>query len=193
MTLENSKTALRKKQAATRASAAKSEPNADEMLAEFAEQLVENLALEKDMIVSGYYPIRTELSPLLLMDKLKTLGLKTALPTTPEAGNPLVFYLWQSGDALIEGAYGTSEPPSSAPQVTPDCLLAPLLAFDKAGGRLGYGGGFYDRSIAEIRSTKPKTKSVGIAYAAQEVDQVPTDTHDTPLDAVLTEQGFRIF
>ena len=193
MTLENSKTALRKKQAATRASAAKSEPNADEMLASFAEQLVESLTLEKDMIVSGYYPIRSELSPLLLMEALKTLGLKTALPATPKAGKPLIFHLWQSGDALIEGAYGTSEPTKSATEVTPDCLLVPLLAFDKAGRRLGYGGGFYDRSITEIRSTKPKTKAVGIAYSAQEVDQVPTDTHDTPLDAVLTEQGFRIF
>ena len=193
MTLENSKTALRKKQAAIRASAAKSEPNAAEMLASFAEILAERLALEKDMIVSGYYPIRTELSPLLLMEELKVLGLKTALPATTDVGNPLVFHLWQQGDNLIEGAYGTSEPMKSADEVTPDCLLVPLLAFDKTGKRLGYGGGFYDRSIVAIRATKPKAKSVGIAYSAQEVDQVPTGAHDTPLDAVLTEQGFRIF
>ena len=106
-----------------------------------------------------------------------------ALPRTPPRGQALTFCRWQPGDAMTPGPFGTQEPTGAL--VVPDVLLVPLLAWDRAGRRLGYGAGYYDRTIAAM----PGVRTIGCAFAAQEVDIVPTDPHDALLDAIATERG----
>ncbi|PDH63819.1 MAG: 5-formyltetrahydrofolate cyclo-ligase [SAR116 cluster bacterium MED-G04] len=187
--LDAAKAALRKDQGRIRAAARDASPDAAETLAGHAQALIERLPVTADAIIAGYWPIRSELTPLPLMAALVARGMRTALPATPQPGQPLVFHHWQEGDALIEGLYGTSEPPSTAPLCVPDVLLVPMLAFDRLGYRLGYGGGFYDRTLAAIRPEKPLVRAVGIAYAEQQVDAVPVGDHDASLDAILTPSG----
>ena len=103
--------------------------------------------------------------------------------------SPLLFRTWRKGDPLIVHPFGMHEPPESAARVTPDVLLIPLLAFDAKGTRLGYGGGFYDRTLASL-ATK---RAIGIAYSGQEVAELPCHDHDHPLDSVVTENGVRHF
>lgn len=187
--LNAAKASLRKQQAKTRAAAAASSPEAAEHLGHHADALIKLLDVGAGAIFAGYWPIRSELTPLPLMAQLVANGMATALPATPEEGQPLIFHRWQQGDPLIGGMYGTSEPEASAPQCTPDVLLVPMLAFDLAGYRLGYGGGFYDRTLAAIRPQKPDVRAIGIAYAEQQVETVPIGPYDASLDAVLTPAG----
>ena len=140
------------------------------------------------LCVAGYVPIRSEIDPMPLLAACAKAGCATCLPTTPKAGEALIFRAWQIGAPLVAGLYGTSEPPQDAPIRTPNLLLVPLLAFDEAGYRLGYGGGFYDRSLAGLRPHG--VVAIGIAYAGQEIPQVPRESHDAPLDGILTESGF---
>lgn len=115
-------------------------------------------------------------------------GWITALPVVIAKGEPLQFRSWQAGEPLIEGNFGIETPPETAVNVFPDVLLVPMLAFDRQGYRLGYGGGFYDRTIAKLRKLKPVT-AIGVAYAAQEMLDLPSGEHDEPLDWILTEKG----
>jgi 5-formyltetrahydrofolate cyclo-ligase len=189
--LEDQKASLRKALSPIRKQASL-DVNAAHHLAELAPKLVEMFRPATGAIVAGYWPIRTELDPRPLMQKLASAGLVTALPATPQPGKPLVFHLWQDVDPVIEGLYGTSEPAPSAPRCEPDILLVPMLAFDDAGYRLGYGGGFYDRSLAALREVKLQVRAVGIAFGAQRVDHVPRGEHDARLDAVLTPEGIAV-
>ena len=141
----------------------------------------------EELCIAGYVPIRSEIDPMPLLEACAKAGCATCLPTTPKAGAPLVFRTWQIGAPLVEGLYGTSEPPRDAPILTPNVLLVPLLAFDAAGYRLGYGGGFYDRTLAGLRPRG--VVAIGIAYAGQEIPQVPRQSHDAPLDGIVTESG----
>jgi len=136
-------------------------------------------------VVGGFWPVGTEIDILPLLATLRSAGHLIALPVTPSRGNPLIFRLWQPGDTLMPEGFGTQCPPDTAPNVEPDWLFVPLLAFDAQGNRLGYGGGFYDRTLAE----RPNAVAVGCAYAAQRVDAVPTGPYDARLDAVATERG----
>ena len=140
-------------------------------------------------IYAAYLPIRSELSPLPLIARLADLSIQTAMPITPAPGNPLDFRLWATGDKLDDGPYDTKQPSSNAPVCQPDVILAPMLAFDSACWRLGYGGGFYDRSIGGLRQAGHKVVAIGIAFAGQQVEQVPTGPYDMALDAVLTPAG----
>ena len=115
-------------------------------------------------------------------------GLVLALPVVGQVNSPLVFRRWRPGVPLEQGPHGTSQPGPSAPDVQPECLLVPLLAFDRRGGRLGYGGGYYDRTLESLRLSGVCPLVVGIAYAAQEVSSVPMEPHDQPLDLVVTER-----
>jgi 5-formyltetrahydrofolate cyclo-ligase len=99
---------------------------------------------------------------------------------------PLIFRAWEPGDKLVPGVWDIPIPQESAEEVLPDVLLVPMLAFDRAGYRLGYGGGFYDRTLEKLRALK-KVTAIGVAYQAQLVDQVPVGPHDAPLDYILTE------
>jgi 5-formyltetrahydrofolate cyclo-ligase len=134
-------------------------------------------------VVSGFWPLGAEIDIRALLLALHELGHQIALPVTPRRGEALTFRGWQPGDVLIPERFGTMRP--VGPVMVPDMLLIPLLAFDAAGGRLGYGGGFYDRTLAEL----PGRFRLGCAFAAQQVDAVPVGPYDIRLDAVATENG----
>lgn len=139
------------------------------------------------VLVSGFSPLKSEISPLPLMRRLAAAGARLALPIVAGRGKPLTFRAWSFGDPFRAGVWGIREPLPEAPEVDPDILLVPLLAFDRAGERIGYGAGYYDMSLARLRAIKPVT-AVGIAFAAQEIDHVPATARDAPLDLVLTER-----
>jgi 5-formyltetrahydrofolate cyclo-ligase len=136
--------------------------------------------------VSGFMPMKSEINPLPLMKKLADAGARLALPVTGRRGQPLTMRAWTWGEPLASGVWGIREPKPEAPQVDPDMLLVPLLAFDRAGYRLGYGGGYYDLTLAQLRSRKAVI-AVGLAFAIQEIAGVPTTPRDATLDLVLTE------
>lgn len=138
--------------------------------------------------LSGYLAIAGELDPLTLMERCRAAGAALALPVVVGKGAPLVFRAWTSGDPLAGRAWGIREPIESAPELVPDLLLVPLLAVDRAGWRLGYGGGFYDRTIRALRAWKPIV-AIGIAFDEQIVDAVPHSVYDERLDWVLTPSG----
>jgi 5-formyltetrahydrofolate cyclo-ligase len=137
-------------------------------------------------IVSGFMPLKSEINPLPLMRKLADAGASFALPVVAGRGKPLIMRAWIWGEPLVAGVWGIREPPPAAAEVDPDILLVPLLAFDRAGYRIGYGAGYYDLTLAHLRAKKPIT-AVGIAFAAQEIETVPRTAFDAPLDLVLTE------
>lgn len=145
------------------------------------------VAVAPNTIVSGYMPMGSELDPRPLMRKLAEAGASLALPVVVGRGVPLLMRGYAFGDALVKGVWNIRVPPPEAPEVEPDVLLVPLLAFDRNGNRLGYGAGYYDMTIAALRAKK-RVVAVGIAFAAQEVDTVPTTPRDVRLDLVLTEQ-----
>lgn len=143
-------------------------------------------------IVATYLPIQSEMDPGPLSVALLDTGFQLALPCIKRAAHPLEFRHFSPGDKLRGGPYNTKEPPKSAEIVEPDIILLPMLAFSRTGYRLGYGGGYYDRSLAALRAKK-QIFACGLAYAAQEVPLVPTDEYDQKLDGVLTEREFRKF
>ena len=145
------------------------------------------LAIRPGTIVSGFMPLKTEINPLPLMRKLSRAGAQLALPAMDGRGKPLIMRAFAFGDALASGQWGIREPKAEAPEVAPDILLVPLLAFDRSGNRIGYGAGYYDMTIAKFRAMKPVI-AVGIAFAAQEIDPVPVTARDARLDLVLTER-----
>jgi 5-formyltetrahydrofolate cyclo-ligase len=145
------------------------------------------LPIAPGTIVSGFMPIKTEINPLPLMRKLAEAGARLALPAVQGRGKPLIMRTWQWGEELGTGVWGIREPRPDAALVDPDIVLVPLLAFDRRGYRLGYGGGYYDLTIAGLRARKTIT-AVGIAFAAQEGARVPTTPCDARLDLVLTER-----
>ena len=139
--------------------------------------------------VGLFHPLPTELSTLPLASALHARGIPLALPTVVGEGRPLVFRRWVPGDALVAGAFGVLEPSSSAPVVLPRTLVVPLLAFDDHGGRIGYGGGYYDRTIASLH---PHVFTIGWGLEAQRVTAVPMEATDVRLDAVATEARWRV-
>jgi 5-formyltetrahydrofolate cyclo-ligase len=145
------------------------------------------LAVTPRTIISGFMPLKSEINPLPLMQKLAEAGARLALPAIAGRGKPLIMRAWEFGAPLDRGQWGIREPEPDAPEVEPDILLVPLLAFDRAGYRLGYGAGYYDMTIHRLRALKPVT-AVGIAFAAQEVPRIPTTPRDERLDLVLTER-----
>jgi 5-formyltetrahydrofolate cyclo-ligase len=140
-------------------------------------------------IVSGYWPLADEFDPRPAMARLAGLGHPLALPRVQGWGRPLAFHIWRPGDPLFAGPFQVMEPSSEAPLVSPHILLVPLLAFDCAGRRLGYGAGYYDMVLRDLRANGPSPFAIGLAFAAQEVAEVPTGPRDQLLDAVVTEEG----
>jgi len=138
--------------------------------------------------VSGFNAIGEEISPLPLLARLASAGHPLCLPVMAGRGLPLVFRSWTPGDQTSAAVWGIGEPLPSAPAVEPDVMLVPLLAFDARGYRLGYGGGFYDRTIAQLRNQKP-VLTIGIAFDEQRVESVPHVDYDQRLDWVLTPSG----
>jgi 5-formyltetrahydrofolate cyclo-ligase len=139
-------------------------------------------------IVSGFAAIRDEIDPAPLMIWLQAEGFRLALPVMQGKGKPLLMRAWAPGDAMNPAAWGIAEPLGDKAAVEPDVVLVPLLAFDSRGYRLGYGGGFYDRTLQRLRKLKPVV-AVGLAYDEQRVDAVPVESYDQRLDWVLTPSG----
>jgi 5-formyltetrahydrofolate cyclo-ligase len=145
------------------------------------------LAIALGTLISGFMPLKSEINPLPLIQQLAEAGARLALPAIAGRGKPLIMRAWEFGAPLDRGQWGIREPKPDAPEVEPDILLVPLLAFDRAGYRIGYGAGYYDMTIHRLRALKPVT-AVGIAFAAQEVPKIPTTPRDERLDLVLTER-----
>ncbi len=138
-------------------------------------------------VVSGFMPMKSEINPLPLLQKLSNVGARLALPRIVGRGHPLSMRAWEFGAPLERGQWGIREPRADAPEVDPDILIVPLLAFDRAGYRLGFGAGYYDMTLTALRARKT-IAAVGIAFAAQEVPAVPRTERDARLDLVLTER-----
>ena len=139
-------------------------------------------------IIAGYWPLPDELDLRPLLAALDGLGRSCSLPVTAGVDGLLTFRRWRTGDELVPGAYGISEPGPGASLVTPALVITPLLAVDRVGYRLGYGAGYYDRTLALLRRAGP-VEAVGVGFAAQLVDHVPHDGADQRLDWVITEHG----
>lgn len=135
-------------------------------------------------VVSGYWPMRHEFDVRPLLAALHQRGHVCALPVVTGRDRPLLFRQWRPGDDLVEGAYGALVPKADAAELVPALLLVPLLAYDARGYRLGYGGGYYDRTLSALGTSI----AVGCAYDAQRIDVVPINPYDRRLDWVVTEQ-----
>lgn len=138
--------------------------------------------------LSGYLPIRTEIDPVPVMARHRG---PVGVPVIPGAAQPLVFHLWSPEAPLVDGPFGARVPAEGVAMV-PRVLIVPMLAFDARGYRLGYGGGFYDRTLEKLRAAGPVT-ALGFAFDAQEIAEVPIDGFDQRLDGVVTESGLRLF
>ena len=147
------------------------------------DQVLSGVPPPPGVVVSGFWPIGQEIDIRPLLLALHERGHPIVLPETPKRGNPLIFRLWHPGVVMISERFGTLRPDGEVR--TPDFLLVPLLAFDRRGYRVGYGAGYYDRTLAAL----PGRFRLGVAYAGQELDRVPAGPYDERLDAVATERG----
>ena len=179
---------LRKGARARRAELVRGSPGFAARIVAFADEL----EFPPKAVVAGYWPVRDEADPRGLMQALAARGATLALPRIEESNAALSFRRWRNGDALIDNHHAIREPLAEAPRVVPNLVLVPLLAFDSTGHRLGYGGGYYDRTLAGLRAASPVT-AIGIAYAGQEIAAIPHEANDQRLDMVLTELGLRRF
>lgn len=160
--------------------------------ADFAQRLADQAALLKiapGTIVGGYHAHQNEADPALLLKALAQSGAHIAFPRVTAKDAALDFHLVPDGEVLSPGRHGIHEPLAHWPKVTPRFLLVPLLAYDDEGYRLGYGGGYYDRTLALLAGAR----AVGVAYSGQRMETLPRDSHDRPLDAILTELGLKEF
>ena len=180
--LEHIKAEARKAGYARRAAAHAEDPGTGAAL------LSEVLAGYRGVPVSGYMPIRTEINPLPAMAEAAAHGL-VGVPVIEGAGMPLRFARWEPETEMVSGPFGALIP--SEPEfLEPEILIVPLVAFDATGGRLGYGGGYYDRTLEKLRS-KRATLAIGFAYEAQEADHLPLEPTDQMLDMIVTERRVR--
>lgn len=186
--IEDTKAALRVQAHAQRATLSQSARS--EAATAAANAFFEKCPLSPTEIVAAYWPIRDEIDCRPVLSQLMDRFQPVCLPVVMGDGMPLDLRLWENGTPLYPSGFGTLAPEESAPRVVPDVVLMPLLGFDRFGTRLGYGGGYYDRTIAAFE--KP-ARLIGFAFAVQELDRVPRETHDIPLDAIVTEKGYRTF
>ena len=139
-------------------------------------------------VVSGFFPYKSEISTLPLLARLQGEGWRLAMPVVAGEGLALTFRAWAPGEPTVAGIWKIPVPAETSPELLPDVLLVPMLAFDSRGFRLGYGGGFYDRTLVKLRALKPIV-AIGVAYAGQEVAEVPRAPYDQPLDFIMTEKA----
>jgi 5-formyltetrahydrofolate cyclo-ligase len=166
---------------------------------DLARRFHDSVHLPRGAVVSGYWPLDGELDIRPLLHQLHEQGHPVGLPVVKGKGQPLLFRRWSPGTALVQGSFRVLTPPEGTPEIEPDVLLVPLLAFDKAGFRLGYGGGFYDRTLEkrrhEAHSGHPVPRgpvwAIGVAFAAQECENLPRGPFDQPLDWIVTEAWAR--
>jgi 5-formyltetrahydrofolate cyclo-ligase len=144
--------------------------------------------LESKQVIAGYMPIRTEISPLAAMNKLSNSGKSICVPVVQSAGEPLLFKEWTPNSNMLVGPFG-AEIPEHGEFLEPEVLIVPLVAFDRKGARVGYGGGFYDRYISTIMNDK-KIIKIGLGFSFQKIDKVPINKYDKKLDYIITEKNF---
>jgi 5-formyltetrahydrofolate cyclo-ligase len=189
MTITARKQAMREEALARRAVLRAQAPDA---ALRMARNFLGRIPLPDGAVVSAFVAIGEETDPAPLIALLRSKGHPIALPRVVKKGEKLAFHLYESGAALIPGVFGLSQPAKDWPEAVPDVLIVPLLAFDARGMRLGYGGGFYDRTLKDLRATR-NILAIGFAFAGQEVPDVPHRESDEPLDWVVTETGVRKF
>lgn len=186
--LQEEKKALRKVLQARRTAAATHPGQAGEELCAVLEGA---LSLPGEAMVAGYLPMGDEIDVLPVLAALRGSGHGIAMPVVVARGEPLQFRRWHPDDPLEGGPLGTRHPVAAAPVVAPDVLIVPLLGYDRRGYRLGYGGGYYDRTVAAFRSAG-EIIAVGVGFAAQEVAHIPRGPHDEAMDWIVTpEQAIR--
>lgn len=152
--------------------------------------LLDAVPFDSDTVVAGYAAIGTELDVFPLLDVLAARGVTLALPSIDGGQRILRFRRWRPGETLVAGPLNVPTPLLSAPEIFPTVVLVPMLAFDRTGHRLGYGGGYYDATLQHLRQGGALL-AVGVAFAGQEVEQLPAEPLDQRLDWILTEQGLR--
>ena len=159
------------------------------------DRFLETFAPNPGTVVSAFWPVGDELDIKPLLEALYARGCVCTLPVVTIKHMPLTFRVWEPGMPFIVSSFGIPEPGPDRPPATPDISLVPLLAFDEDGFRLGYGGGYYDRTIEQLRLLRrdPPYLTVGVAFEGQRRDDLPHETFDQPLDWILTEQQVRRF
>lgn len=183
------KRTLREEALARRAALRAAAPDAASRM---ARNFIAAIPLAPKAVVSAFVAMGEETDPAPLIDLLHRKGHPIVLPRVVRKGEPLAFHLYEPGASLVPGVFGLSQPAKDWPEAVPDVLVVPLLAFDARGLRLGYGGGFYDRTLAALRASR-NILAVGYAFGGQEVPDVPHRESDEPLDWVVTELGARRF
>ncbi len=179
------KTALRAQMKELRAELHARNPDADEAVAsKFPMKLLERYGPK----VAAYWPIGSEIDPRALMTRLKNEGGADLCLPRVEADGSMTYRAWAPGNALEDRPFGLQEPPETTPIVSPTLVITPLLGFDRQGNRLGYGQGHYDRTLSKLREAG-RVFVCGVAFHGQELDSVPAEPHDIPLDWVVTERG----
>lgn len=167
------------------------------MSRKIAEHFISTVPLLKDDVVAGFWPMLMEVDIRLILEMLEEQGFKLALPAVEARDKPLLFRAYKRGDNLRRNsAFPVEEPLESCEELVPNVVLVPLMAFDKTGARVGFGGGFYDRTLAKLHVNGDVNKrllTVGIAYSFQQVSHVPVQVHDERLDCVVTEKGVILF
>lgn len=191
--IDAQKAAMRPRMRTLRRSLARDLPQADWMAGEHVEALLAALDLTTPGVAAVYHPAGAEFDPACVAQMLTDIGWTLALPVCPAPEAAMIFRRYAKGDVLVPDGAGVLSPPSSAEGVRPDLVIAPVLAFDAQGRRLGQGGGYYDRTLDALKAAGAFPPVVGLAYAGQEVETVPAEDHDQSLDAILTETGYRLF
>jgi len=187
----SAKATLRLHMRGVRRAFVKQHPEADWLAADRAGEILKNLFRGRKAGVAALYRSSgSEIDTRPLGECLTRLGWTLALPSAEEIDAPVVFRRWAPGDRLAPDVVGIAAPLASASEVRPELIVAPLIAFDRQGGRLGQGAGYYDRTLDLLRATAHPPAFVGLAFSCQEVDRVPTEPHDQRLDAILTEREY---
>ncbi|MBT5433468.1 MAG: 5-formyltetrahydrofolate cyclo-ligase [Alphaproteobacteria bacterium] len=188
MTIDNDKAELRAECLNKRKALHAALPQAGELA---CDHFLNAIGFPDDAVISAYLPVKDEFDVLPFAEVADLLGHIVGMPLVTAKATALTFLEWTPECAMVEGAMGIPTPPLDAAKVEPELLLVPMMAYDSDGFRLGYGGGFYDRTLAALRKRNPDTMAVGVCFAGLEVDHVPHDDHDARLDWVVTEQGAR--
>ncbi len=189
MNLAQQKQELRNEARAARAKLKASAPDAARAI---AKNFITSIPLLSNVVIAGYIAAHDEIDPRQLVTALRWRGAAIALPRVAAKGGPLAFHRWEQKAAPIIGAYGLFEAAPDWPPIKPSVVLVPLLAFDEDGYRLGYGGGYYDRSLRALRETG-SVLAVGLSYEGQEIARIPHEATDEKLDWIVTEKGARKF
>lgn len=188
LAVEQEKATLRRKAHAARA--ALDADFRDDTAQAVCKHFFNSVDFDPQDVIAGYWRIRDELDCQPILVRLLDSGQRLVLPVVVSSDEPLDLRVWEIDAPLYEAGFGTLAPSDMAPRAEPDLVLVPLLGFDATGTRLGYGGGYYDRTLA-VLNRKPLL--VGLAFAIQEFSYIPRQAHDLPLDAVITENGVRFF